>query len=126
MIAALKDAGLEVAMITGKDERSCRITLNQFGMEDTFADVLTGSEFGNNKRERLIELMNRHGLAPEECLYVGDAVADVRAANGAGVVCLSAAWTDFADADALEAVNPGRVFARVEDAQRHVLALCGR
>lgn len=123
LVLALREKGKIVSMITGKDDRSCHISLRQFGMDDLFDDVLTGSERGNNKKERMLELLEKYGLAPEEFLYVGDAVADVIAAKGAGVRCLSAAWAETADRDALEAVNPGQVFDRFEDAAVYLLAL---
>ena len=123
LVSALREKGKIVSMITGKDDRSCHISLRQFGMDDLFADVLTGSARGNNKKERMLELLEKYGLRPDEFLYVGDAVADVIAANGAGVRCISAAWAETADRAALEAVNPGQVFDRFEDAAAYLLAL---
>ncbi len=49
LIAALRAKGFILALITGKGERSCRITLNEFGMEHDFDEILTGSESENVK-----------------------------------------------------------------------------
>lgn len=122
-ISTLKENGMIVSMITGKAEESCWVSLRRFHMEDVFDDVLTGSPLGNNKRERLLQLMQKHGLTAQECIYIGDAVADVSAAHAAGVSCLSAAWFDSADVAALQAVNPGLVFPSVAAMQRHLLQL---
>lgn len=123
LIADLKKQGLTVCMITGKADKSCWISLKRFGMEQAFDAVLTGSPLGNNKKERLLELMRSRGLKADECLYVGDAVADVLACRAAGVACLSAAWFASADAQALETVNPGMVFSNVADAKAHIFRL---
>ena len=53
LIAALRAKGLILALITGKGERSCRITLNEFGMEHDFDEILTGSESENVKAQSL-------------------------------------------------------------------------
>lgn len=113
LIRMLKERGVITAMITGKGEKSCRISLEKFGMTELFSDVLTGSEHGDNKTQRLRELMDRHGVLPGECLYVGDTAADVRACSRAGVMCLSALWSETADRDGVTAVNPGRTFGSV-------------
>jgi len=123
LIDDLKKQGLSVCMVTGKADKSCWISLRRFGMEHAFDAVLTGSPLGNNKKERLLELMHSRQLTPDECLYVGDAVADVLACRAAGVACLSAAWFASADVPALEAVNPGLVFQSIAAAKAHIFHL---
>ena len=76
LINTLKKEGILVALITGKGEKSCRITLEQFGMQDLFCSVKTGAEDRPNKAEAIGELLHDCHLAKDEFYYVGDAVSD--------------------------------------------------
>ena len=38
-LQGLRDRGTKTALITGKGEKSCQITLEQFGLSDIFDDV---------------------------------------------------------------------------------------
>ena len=106
LIAALRAKGLILALITGKGERSCRITLNEFGMEHDFDEILTGSENENIKAQSLRLLLKKYDLLPAQCVYIGDAVSDVSEAGKAGVICLSALWGTTAKAEELKASMP--------------------
>lgn len=115
VIKTLQDKGVLVALITGKGERSCRITLEQFGMQDLFCSIKTGAEDRPNKAEAIRELLDAYHLEPDEFYYVGDTVSDAAACARAGVVCLSAAWAATADISALKEANPSHVFFNIRD-----------
>lgn len=115
LIHTLKAAGILVALITGKGEKSCRITLEKFGMQDLFCCVKTGAEDRPNKAEAIEELLDAYQVAKDEFYYIGDAVSDVTACKKAGVPCLSAAWGTTADISGLEEANPSKVFLSIED-----------
>lgn len=115
LINTLKKNGVIVALITGKGEKSCRITLERFGMQDLFCSVKTGAEDRPNKAEAMEELLHDYRLVKDECYYVGDAVSDVAACRKAGVTCLSAAWGATADIRGLEEANPSHVFSSIGD-----------
>jgi len=121
LLEELKAAGILVALVTGKSETSCRITLETLGLAEMFCTVMTGSEHGNRKAECLRVLMERYGLEAEECVYVGDAASDVRAAREAGMVCYSAAWSPGTGVELLERANPGRVCASVAELRRRLM-----
>ncbi|MCD8061294.1 MAG: HAD family hydrolase [Akkermansiaceae bacterium] len=115
LIKTLQAAGILVALITGKGEKSCMITLEKFGMQDLFCSIKTGSEDKPNKAEAITELLHFYQLEKEEFCYVGDTVSDAAACRTAGVACLSAAWGAGADVAALEEANPSKVFSSVKD-----------
>lgn len=123
LIHTLKDAGILVALITGKGEKSCRITLEKFGMQDLFCCVKTGAEDRPNKAEAIEELLDAYHVAKDEFYYIGDAVSDVTACKKAGVPCLCAAWGTTADIGGLEEANPSRVFFSIEDLSHFLLHL---
>lgn len=103
--------GIKTALITGKGQKACRITLEKFGMTDLFCDVETGLETRPNKTEAIQKLLRKYQLQPDEFYYVGDAVSDIINARKAGVACLSAAWGSSADGKELRRRNAGRVFS---------------
>lgn len=98
LIAALRAKGCILALITGNGERSCRITLNEFGVEHDFDEILTGSENENIKAQSLRLLLKKYDLLPAQCVYIGDAVSDVSEAGKVGGICLSALWGTTATA----------------------------
>lgn len=121
LIAALRAEGFILALITGKGERSCRITLNEFGMEHDFDEILTGSESENVKAQSLKLLLKKYDLLPAQCLYIGDAVSDVSEAGKAGVICLSALWGTTVKAEELKSINAGYTFETVRELKNYLM-----
>ena len=97
LIKTLQKAGVLVALITGKGDKSCRITLEQFGMRNLFCSIKTGTEDKPNKAEAIEELLHDFRL------------------NKAGVTCLSAAWATTADVSGLKKANPSKVFPSIKE-----------
>ena len=123
LIAALRAKGFILALIPGKGERSCRITLNEFGMEHDFDEILTGSESENVKAQSLRLLLKKYDLLPAQCVYIGDAVSDVSEAGKAGVVCLSALWGTTAQAEELTRINADYIFETVGELKDYLLSV---
>ena len=105
--------------LSGK--RSCRITLNEFGMEHDFDEILTGSEHENVKAQSLKLLLKKYDLLPAQCLYIGDAVSDVSEAGKAGVICLSALWGTTAKAEELKSINADYIFETVGELKNYLM-----
>ena len=123
LIAALRAKGFILALITGKGERSCRITLNEFGMEHDFDEILTGSENENIMAQSLRLLLKKYDLLPAQCVYIGDAVSDVSEAGKAGVICLSALWGTTAKAEELKSINADYIFETVGELKDYLLSV---
>lgn len=114
IVNCLSSKGVKVSLITGKGMKACRITLEKFGMVDLFCDIETGLETRPNKTEAIQKLLMKYNLQPTEFYYVGDAVSDIIDAQKAGVVCLSAAWGNFADVKELSKLNAENMFFTTE------------
>lgn len=119
LINMLRKKGLIIAMVTGKGSGCCALTLEKFRMTEMFSDVMTGNEVSNNKAMSFRYLMDKYNLSAQECVYVGDAVSDVLASQKAGIRCLSAAWSESADKESLEKVNPGNVFCSISEIREY-------
>ena len=95
----LKAKGLRLALLTGKEACTALPTLRHFGMQGIFEEKLYGCPTHNCKAERLCELMERWGLAPEELIYIGDAPSDIDQSHRAGVRIICAAWSPNTETD---------------------------
>lgn len=115
LLLFLKYRKITAALITGKGERSCQITLNKLGLSHVFDEILYGSETAPNKKENMRFLLEKYAVSKDEFCYVGDTIQDIRACREAGVRCLSAAWQENADTAALKKENPDYVFSCVRD-----------
>lgn len=114
LIEELKEKSIVVVLITGKGERSCDITLKQFGMETVFDRIETGTPYKNIKSEAMRRILSDYNLLPDEMIYIGDTVSDIIACKEAGIGCLSAAWTvSEEDVRQLKENNNNRVFVSV-------------
>jgi phosphoglycolate phosphatase len=122
LITELKNRHVPVALVTGKGQRTCRITLQQFGMEDYFDSTDTGSPDKNVKAEALASLQSKYNLSPDELVYVGDTFSDVISCNQAGIQCLSAGWAKSSDLKQLQEYNKGYVFQTVQSLKEYIFS----
>lgn len=120
LIIDLKKRGIILALITGKGEKSCHISLKQFDMESCFDCIETGSAVRNIKPEAFTNLQYKYELLPYELVYIGDTVSDIISCNQARVQCLSAGWAKSADNRQLQENNRGFVFSTVESLKEYL------
>jgi phosphoglycolate phosphatase len=120
LIAELKSLNITVALITGKGEKSCQITLEQFGMENSFDFIETGAPDRNIKPEALAVIQCKYNLFPYELVYIGDTVSDIISCNQERVQCLSAGWAKSADIGQLREHNKAFVFPTVKSLREYL------
>ena len=123
LLEHLKEKGLELSILTGRSEITCQISMEVLDMGKYFTSFQYGSPEKNDKTGHLLKLLREKSLAPEELLYIGDAVSDAEASIRAGVKCLCAAWAKTARIAELEKINPGLVFTSVQDMQDYIDSL---
>jgi phosphoglycolate phosphatase/pyrophosphatase PpaX len=111
----LKDRGAFVGMVTGKGERSARITLEIYGVAQYFDCVKTGAARGPIKDECIAEIIASRSDPKESYLYVGDSPADVDACRKVGIKIVAAGWAATTDCAVLRAKNPDFFFATVPE-----------
>ena len=95
-IKLLQQAGVTVAIITGRQSEIVARRARELGIEE----VVQGRE---DKREALLELCERTGLSAADCAYMGDDLPDLAAiqlaglgltvADGCAAVRRAADWT---------------------------------
>lgn len=92
MLQVLKAKEIPIVLITGRGEKSCRITLEVLNIDKCFEHIFTGNDKGNVKTEQMMEVIKYYKINAEEMYYIGDAVSDIYASREIGVQCLSVAW----------------------------------
>ena len=111
----LRERGTPLALVTGKGPFTTKLSLTHFGLDGLFDPVEIGSPQGVVKAEAIARVVARWGVAPQEVIYVGDAVADVRSAHEAGVLPVAAAWAPSAIVAELIAARPHALFTDAGD-----------
>jgi HAD superfamily hydrolase (TIGR01549 family) len=100
-------AGLKTALVTSKNAAEMELFVRRFsGME--YVDVsVTASDVARPKPdpESVLRACDLLDIAPSEALYIGDAIFDMQAARGAGVVPVAVAYGSVA-AENLAKENP--------------------
>lgn len=101
--------------MTGKGARSCRISLERYGIAEYFDAVETGSPDGPVKPEGIRAVLEKFRLAPAEALYIGDTASDIAASRSVGVPAAAAAWAQTAELSELRRNRPDLLFTTVAE-----------
>jgi len=91
-LAALRGAGIALAVVTNKAERFALPLVAALGLG---IDVVVGGDSTAHVKPHpapLLEAARRLGVSPASCLYVGDDERDVLAGRAAGMATAAAAW----------------------------------
>ena len=115
-VAALREEGHELAVVTSKSEWLAYRALALVGLARQVETVvgLESSKRHKPDPEPVRVALHRLGVPPEHALFVGDSVHDVMAGNAAGVTTIAATWGAFARAD-LEPGSPSHWLDRISD-----------
>ena len=95
LVKELKAKGIKTGVVTSRVTSSTLIGLKKFGLENDFDTVVTCEDTDAHKPSPIpLQIgMDRLGVTPEECLYVGDSKYDVMCAHNAGVKAVLVNWT---------------------------------
>jgi len=115
LLAYLKTKNIQLAMVTGKGIHSTRLSLKQFGLEQYFEIMETGSPEGPNKVNGIRNVLSRLNADINESIYVGDAPSDIKYCKEIGIPIAAAAWATTTNASELEALNPDWLFYSVQE-----------
>jgi HAD superfamily hydrolase (TIGR01509 family) len=89
-IAALRAAGVPLAVASSASMERIRFSVARFGLADAFQSLTSGLEVPISKPKPDIYLLaaQRMGFQPEACLVFEDSPNGIRAALDAGMVCV--------------------------------------
>jgi pyrophosphatase PpaX len=121
LLLALGAAGVRMAVATSKRRETAYLALRGVGLDGLVEVAAALEDTGTHKPDPAPLLFATRALevAPGECVYVGDAVVDVRAAQAAGMDAVAVTW-GAATEEALRAAGP-TALARTVAELREVL-----
>lgn len=101
MLAALERAGCVWGIVTNKPEYLARLLMPVLGWEQRCAVLIGGDTLKARKPDPLpLQVAaERIGVAPADCIYVGDDERDIVAARAAGMPSVVALWGYRLDGD---------------------------
>ena len=111
----LRDAGLRLAVVTGKAQEGADSTVDGAGLRPFMEVVLGYTSVANPKPapDLALEAMKRLGLPAAACAVVGDARHDLEMARAAGVRSIAVTWGAQPEAALREATWVAHSFAEV-------------
>lgn len=94
MLQQLKQAGMKLAVFTGKGRLTYDISVEKLGLSEFFSVSVTGDEVEHRKPhpEGLLAAIREVDGSLSETVMVGDSNGDVIAANEAGIPCIGVHW----------------------------------
>lgn len=122
LVDELIDAGLKLAVVTGKGPLSAHISLDAFGLRGAFDPVEAGSPHGAVKPEAMRRVLDAWNLSPDAVVSIGDAPSDVRSAHAVGLTSVAAAWAASTKREALRRAGPDVWFDDVAELSGWLLA----
>ncbi len=107
LLKQLENRALPMAIMTGKGRRAADLSLAHLGWAARFPVVVTGTEVLAAKPAPDGPLLAAQmlGIAPQNCVYVGDSPADLGAARAAQMKPVVAGWHLYFEAQ-LRAMKP--------------------
>ena len=116
-IAALKNAGFTVGVVTSKRVALASKSLKAHGLFDAFACVNGAEDSAAHKPdpEPLLNAAKKLGVSADRCVYVGDSPYDLQAAHAADMPCVGVAWGKFFGRDVLLREMPSVLIASPEE-----------
>ncbi|HZE92583.1 MAG TPA: phosphoglycolate phosphatase [Rhizobacter sp.] len=103
LLDALQAKGLRWGIVTNKAQRFTRPLVQALGLHQHAAAVVSGDTTPHSKPHPapLLEAARQMGVAPRNCIYVGDDLRDVQAGHAAGMRTVAAAWGYLGVGDAI-------------------------
>jgi HAD superfamily hydrolase (TIGR01509 family) len=114
-------AEFELGIVTSGNRARVRRQLREFGLADYFSACVCNEDAAKKKPNPapLQLALKRLGLAPEQCVYVGDTAEDIEMARRAGVRVIGILGP-FPTAARLRAAKPEILLDSIRELPRHL------
>lgn len=116
-IAALKNTGFTVGVVTSKRVALASKSLKAHGLFDIFSCVNGAEDSTAHKPdpEPLLQAAKKLGVSPDRCVYVGDSPYDLQAAHAASMPSVGVTWGKFFGREVLLQQMPSVLIASPEE-----------
>lgn len=121
LLCSLQQAGIGMALFTGKSRRTLDISLDKLGWEISFDKIVTGDDVKKRKpsAEGIYQILNELGWSREHTIYVGDSNDDMQAGQESGLRTFAAQWMSVVQ-DKHYHIEPEQIFIDVNDFKKLV------
>jgi 3-amino-5-hydroxybenzoic acid synthesis related protein len=94
ILAFCRSMGLQLAILTGKDQVRTQEILRHFNLEQFFSVVAASDQLTHTKPhpEGILFTLDRLDCEPHNAVMIGDAVNDILCAHSAGVLSIAVTW----------------------------------
>lgn len=126
-LSRLREAGLEMAVVTSKSRFSLEQTLNLFtGLGQLVEHFVAMEDTAEHKPypEPLLKGLELLAATREEAAYVGDSPYDIAAAKAAGITSVGVSWGAFPP-ESLREAEPDYLFPEMDGAIELLLGMTG-
>lgn len=106
-----KENNIRVVIISALNKPLMEQRAEKMGLRKLFGEIHSGI---HDKGLAIKETRERHGLSPEECVYIGDTAGDVRFTKKGGAISV-AMTTGYNEAKLLLAANPDFVVKSIPE-----------
>lgn len=106
MLVQLRDRNIRCSVLSNKPHAFTSIYVDRFFPNSEF-EVVFGQREGVNKKPDpagAIEIAEKMGVHPSECIYIGDTAVDMQTGKAAGMFTIGVLW-GFRDLEELQANN---------------------
>lgn len=121
LLDELRRLGIRLGIVTGKAEKSLRISLGYIGLEGAFDALEAGCPNGPCKPDGIRRILQRWSIDPSDALYVGDALNDIQSAREVGIPIASVSWAEPGIHEKLRAAKPDFLFSTVNEFREWIL-----
>jgi phosphoglycolate phosphatase len=85
---------IKMAVISNKNEALSSLILLTLGIHDLFESICGGDTFPERKPSPfpLLTIVKKMGIAPNECVMVGDSINDIQAGRQADIYTIGCSW----------------------------------
>ncbi|HRP91605.1 MAG TPA: HAD-IA family hydrolase [Ignavibacteriaceae bacterium] len=121
LIIDIYNSDIILSIFTGKGRTSALITLDELGLTKYFDMIVSGDDVENHKPspEGILMFLSKHNFNSSEVLMIGDAPADIIAANECGVEIASVVWDSYAEAE-VRKLNSKNIFHTVDELRNYI------
>ena len=94
MLKGLAANDIKMAVISNKDEDLSTLILQTLGIHDLFESICGGNTYPESKPSPLplLNEVEKLGVAPHECVMVGDSINDIQAGQQANIISIGCTW----------------------------------
>ena len=116
VLEALYGSDYNLSVVTNKFKRGADKVLQSHKIDHLFDDIIGGDSFEHKKPDPIAVhyLMKKHGVQPEQVLFIGDSTTDVSTAKNAGVQVWAVPY-GYKHGQPIELANPNRVMSSFSD-----------